>query len=137
MDKDRITIISTEIGFIVEIEVNLIISIEKEETFNITKIIDPTIELEVDQEIAMGIEMDIEAMIDMTVDQIIEETIIGKITETKGTGIEAQVKTMIGLGLDIEIIPGTTSGMGPYNRDQTRNRDISSSRDEGQGPEQF
>ena len=112
MDKDRITIIDTEIGLMVEIEVNLIITIEEEESFNITDIIDPTIELKVSPEMAMGMEMDIEGMIDMTVDQIIEEIIIGKTVETKGTEIEAQVKTAVGRGADIEIIPGITSVMG-------------------------
>ena len=62
MDKDRITIIGPEIGFIVEIEVNLIITIEGEETFTITEIIDTTIELGVGQEMAMGMEMDTEGM---------------------------------------------------------------------------
>ena len=54
--------------------------------------------------------MDIEGI---TVDKIIEETIIDKITETKGIGIEAQVKTAVGLGKDIEVTLEITSGMGP------------------------
>ena len=112
-DKDRITIIAPEIGLIAEIEVNLIITTEGEETFTITEIIDPTIELGVSQEMAIGMEMDTEGMVDITIDQIIEETIIDNTMETKDTGIEAQVKTVIGLGPDIEIIPGTALGMGP------------------------
>ena len=59
---------------------------------------------------AMGMEMDI---VEMTVDKIIEGTIIDKTTETKGTGIETQVKTVVGLGQDIEVTPGITLGMGP------------------------
>ena len=101
MDRDWITIIGPEIGLIAEIEVNLIITTEGEETFTITEIIDPKIEVGVSQEMAMGMEMDIEGMIEITVDQITEETIIDTIAETKGTGIEAQVKTAIGLGPDI------------------------------------
>ena len=89
MEKDRITIIGTEIGLIAKIEVNLITTTEGEETFTLTEIIDPTIELEVEQKMAMGMEMDIEGMIEMTVDQTIEETIVGKTVKTKGTGIEA------------------------------------------------
>ena len=58
----------------------------------------------------IGMEMNIEGI---TVDKIREETIIDKIAETKGIGIEAQVKTTVGLGQDIEIIQGTTLGMGP------------------------
>ena len=101
-------IIGTEIGPIAEIEVNPII--EEEDTFNITEIIDPIIELGVDQEMAVGMEMDIEGI---TVDKAIEEIIIDKITETKGIRIEAQVKTMVGLGPDIEVTPEITLGMGP------------------------
>ena len=111
MDKDRITIIGTEIDLIAEIEVNLII--EAEETFTITEITGPTIELEVNLGMVMGMEMDIEGMIDMTVDQTIEEIIIDKTMETKGTEIDAQVKTAICLGQDIEIIQGTIIRMGP------------------------
>ena len=54
-----------------------------------------------------------EGMIDMTVDQIIEETISDKTTETKGIGIEAQVKIVIGQGEDLEIIQKTALGIGP------------------------
>ena len=108
MDRDKIIFIGSDIGPIAEIEVNPIT--EEEETSNITEIIDPTIELGVDQEMAMGMDMDIEAI---TVDKIIEETIIDKITETKGIEIEAQVKTVVGLGKDIEVIQEITLGMGP------------------------
>ena len=59
---------------------------------------------------AMGMEMNIEGII---VDQIIEETIIDKIAETKGMGIEAQVKTTVGLGKDIEVTPEITLGYIP------------------------
>ena len=59
---------------------------------------------------AMGMEMNIEGI---TVDKIIDETIIDKIAETKGIGIEAQVKTVVGLGKDIEITLEITLGMGP------------------------
>ena len=52
----------------------------------------------------MGMEMATEGMIDMTVDQIMEETVIDKTVETKGLGIEAQIKTAVGLGQDIEAI---------------------------------
>ena len=104
----KIIIIGTEIGPIVEIEVNLII--EEEETFNITVIIDPIIELGVEQEMAIGMEMNIEGI---TVNKIIEETIIDKTMETKGIGIEAQVKTVVGLCKDIEVILEITLGMGP------------------------
>ena len=45
-----------------------------------------------------------------TVDKIIEETIIDNIAETKGVGIEAQVKTTVGLGKDIEVTPEVTLG---------------------------
>ena len=58
----------------------------------------------------MGMEMNIEGI---TVDKIIEETIIDKIAETKGIGIEGQVKTMVDLGPDIEVTPEITLGMGP------------------------
>ena len=70
-------------------------------------------ELGVNQGMVMGMEMATEGMIDMTVDQIIEETIIDKIAETKGIGIEVQVKTVVGPGQDIETIQGTTIGMSP------------------------
>ena len=110
MERDKIIIIGSELGPIAEIEVNLIIIIEEEETFNVTEIIDPIIELGVGQEMDMDMEMDIE---EITVDQIIEETIIDKIAEIKGTGIEAQVKTTVGLGQDIEVTPEITLGMGP------------------------
>ena len=49
----------------------------------------------------------------MIVDQIIEETITDKTVETKGTGKEAQIKTTVGLGQDIEVTPEITLGMGP------------------------
>ena len=111
MERDRITIIGTEIGLIAEIEVNPII--EEEETFTIIEIIDLTIELEVSLEMVMGMEMATDGMVDMTVDQIIEETIIDKTAETKSIGIEAQVKTAVGPGQNIEIIQGTTIGMDP------------------------
>ena len=105
MDKNKTIIIGTEIGPAAEIKVNLIL--EEEETFNIMEIIDPIIKLGVDQEMAMCMEMNIEGII---VDQIIEETIIDKITETKGIGIEAQVKAMVGLCKDIEVTLETTLG---------------------------
>ena len=111
MDKDRMTIIGTGIGLIAEIEVNP--AIEEEETFTITEIIGPIIKLGVSLEMVMGMEMATEGMTDMTVDLIIEETIIDRITETKGIGIEVQVKTGVGPDQDIEIIQGTTIGMSP------------------------
>ena len=85
--------------------------IEEEETINITEIIDPIIEEGVGQEMVMGMEMATEEMIEMTVDQIIEETIIDKTVETKGVGIEAPVKTMVGLGQDIEATLDITIGI--------------------------
>ena len=111
MDKDKITILGPEIGLIVEIEVNFIIKGKK--TFTLTEIIGPTIELEVGLGMVMGMEIATEGMIDMIVEQIMEETITDKTMETKGTGIEAQVKTKVGLGQDIEVTPGITLGMGP------------------------
>ena len=54
----------------------------------------------------MGIEMATE---EITVHKIIGEIIIDKTVVTKGIGIEAQVKTAVGLGKDIEAIPGITS----------------------------
>ena len=114
MDRDK-TIIGTEIGPIAETEVNPIIEIE--ETFNITEIIDPVIELGVDQEMAMGMEMDIEGI---TVGKIIEETVIDKTVETKDIGLEAQAKTMVGLGKDIEVTPEITLGIGPTTEVKVR-----------------
>ena len=86
---------------------------------------------------AMGMEMDTEGMIDMTVDQIIEETIIDKTAETKGTGIETQVKTAIGLGPDIEIIPGTALGMGPTTETKVGIETNQAVEMQGKGSEQF
>ena len=59
---------------------------------------------------AMGMEMNIEGI---TIDQIIEETAIDKSVETKGIGIDTQVKTAVGLGKDIEVTPEITLGIGP------------------------
>ena len=64
----------------------------------------------------MGMEMATEGIIDMTVDHIMEETIIDKTVETKGIGIEAQVKTAVGLGQDIEAILEITRGTSPTTR---------------------
>ena len=111
MDRDRITIIGTGLGPIAEIEVNP--TIEEEEIFTITEIIGPIIDLGVSLEMDMGMEMAIEGMIEMTVDQIIEETIIDRTVETKGIGIEVQVKTVVGLGQDIEAILEITIGISP------------------------
>ena len=96
----------TGIGPTVKIEISL--TIEVEETFTKTEIIGPIMELEVDQE-TMGIEMVTEGI---TVNKIIEETITDKTVVTKGIGIEAQAKTAVGLGKDIEVIPGITSEKG-------------------------
>ena len=49
----------------------------------------------------------------ITVDKIIEETVTDKTMETKGIGIEVQVKTMVGLGKDMEAILEITSEIGP------------------------
>ena len=132
MDRDKIIIISTEIGPIAEIEVNLII--EEEETFNITEIIDPIIELGVDQDLAMGMEMNIEGI---TVDKIIEEKIIDKIVETKGIGIEAQVKTMVGLGKYIEVTPEITLGPIPATEVKVGIEIDQAVEMKDKGPEQF
>ena len=94
------------IGPTVKIEISP--TIEVEETITKTKIISPIIELEVDQE-TMDMEM---AMEEITVHKIIEEKIIDGTVVTKGIGIGAQVKTVVGLGKDIEAIPGTTSEIG-------------------------
>ena len=104
MDRNKTTI-DIGIGPIVKIEVNP--TIEVEETFTTTEIIDPIIELGADQEI-MGMEMATEGII---VDKIIQETVIGKTIVTKG--IEAQGRTAVGPGKDIEVIPEITSGTGP------------------------
>ena len=95
------------IGPIVKIEINP--TIEVEETFTLTEIIDPIIELGVDQEI-MGMEMVTEGA---TVDKITKETVIDKTMVIKGIGIEAHVKTAVGLGQNIEAILGTTIGISP------------------------
>ena len=105
MDKGKITM-DMGIGPTVKIEISL--TIEVEETFTKTEIIGPIIELEVDQE-TMGMEMAIEGI---TVHKIIEETITDKTVVTKVIGIEALVKTVVGLGKDIEAIPGITSEIG-------------------------
>ena len=60
-----------------------------------------------------GYGMATEGMTDMTVDQIMEETILDKTVETKGTEIEAQVKTAVGLGQDIDAILEITIGTSP------------------------
>ena len=57
----------------------------------------------------MGMEMVTEGI---TVHKIIEGRIIDKTMVIKGIGIEAQVKTMVGLVKDIEAIPGITSEIG-------------------------
>ena len=48
----------------------------------------------------------------ITVHTIMKETITDKTMVTKGIGIEAQVKMVVGLGKDIEAIPGITSEIG-------------------------
>ena len=96
------------IGPTVEIEINP--TIEVEEIFTITEVIDPIIELGVDQEI-IGMGMAIEEII---IPKTIEETIIDKtmVTKRPGTGIEGQVKTMVGLSKDIEVTLEITSEIG-------------------------
>ena len=65
----------------------------------ITEIIGPTIEIEIGQK--MG--MEIREMMDKT----LEGTIMDRIMVTKGIEREVQVKTMVGLGKDTEVIHGT------------------------------
>ena len=63
-----------------------------------------------DQEI-IGMEMVIE---ETTIPKTIEEIITDrpKVTKGIGIGIEVQVRTVVGLGRDIEAIPEITSEMG-------------------------
>ena len=105
MDKGKITI-DTGIGPTVEIEINP--TIEVEDTFTITEVIDQFTETEVGQEESMSMELVIEEII---IHKTIEETIIDKTMVIKGIGIgiEAQVKTTVGLGKDIGAIPEITS----------------------------
>ena len=105
MDKGKITM-DTGLGPTVKIEISL--TIEVEETFTIIEIIGPIIELGVYEE-TMTMEMATEGI---TVHNIIEETITDKTMVTKDIGIEAQFKTAVGLGKDIEAIPGITSEIG-------------------------
>ena len=122
-----------EIDPTAEIEINP--TTEVEETFTtITEVIGPIIETEVDQEI-IGMEMVIE---ETTIPKTIEEIIIDRIMVIKGIGIEVQVRTMVGLGRDIEAIPEITSEIGHMTEvkveieRESRNRDRSSSTEEGQ-----
>ena len=72
------------------------------------EIIDPPMEIETEgsQETGMDMEMDTEEMIDMQIGQAIGKIIIDRIMVIQDSGIEAKVKTMIGLGQDIGVIPG-------------------------------
>ena len=89
-------------------DIGISLTTEVEQTFTKTEIIGPIIELGVDQEI-MCMEMVTEGITDH---KNIEETITDKNVVTKGIEIEAQVKTVVGLGKDIEAIPVTTSEIG-------------------------
>ena len=107
MDKDKITM-DIGIGPTIDIEINPTIEVEK--IFPITEVIDPIIELGVDQEI-IGMGMAIE---EITIPKTIEETIIDKTMVTKGTGtgIEVQIKSVVGLDKDIEVTLEITSEIG-------------------------
>ena len=100
----------------------------------ITEVLGPIIETEVDQEI-IGIEMGIEETIPKTIEEIIIDRTIG--TKHIGIGIEVQVRTVAGLGRDIEAIPEITSEIGHMTEvkveieRESRNRDSPSSREEG------
>ena len=85
----------------------------------------------------MGMKMDIEGVIDITVDQIIEGTIVGKTMEVKGTELEALVRTAVGLGKDIDVIPGTTPGMGPITETRVEIETDQVVETKDKGPEQF
>ena len=97
---------NTEIGPTVKIEISPITEVEENFT-TITEVIGLTIETEVDREI-IGMEMVIG---ETTIPKTIEEIIIDRTIVTKGIeiGIEAQVRTAVGLGKDIEAIPEITS----------------------------
>ena len=116
---------NTEIGPTAEIEINPIT--ETEETFTtITEVIGPIIETEVDQEI-IAMELVIEETV---IPKTIEEIIIDRIMLIKGIGIgiEVQVRTVVGLGRDIEAIPEIISETCPMTeakveiRRESRNR---------------
>ena len=73
-----------------------------------------------------------------TIPKTIEEKITDRTIVTKGIGIEAQVRTAIGLGKDIEAIPEIASEIGHMTEvkveieRESRKRDRSNSREEGQ-----
>ena len=96
---------NTEIGPTAKIEINPITELEETLT-TITEVIGPIIETEVDQEI-IGMEMVIG---ETTIPKTTEEIIIDRTMQTKGIGIgiEAKVRTTVGLGRDIEAIPEIT-----------------------------
>ena len=129
MDRDRIIIIGTEIGPIVEIEVNLII--EEEETLTIIEVIGPTIELEVSIEMVMGMEMATVGMIDMTVDQIIGDNY----RQDHGNQRYRNRNPSQDHGRSRPRYRSNSIDnfkAHSYHRSQSRNRNRSSSRDEGQ-----
>ena len=107
MDIGKITI---DIGIAPTVVIEINPTIELEEIFTITEVIKPIIELGVDQEI-IGMELAIE---EITIPKTIEEIIIDKTVVTKGTGIgiKVLVKTVVGLGKDIEVTPEITSEIG-------------------------
>ena len=103
-----------------------------------TEAIGPIIETEVDQEIA-GMEMSYGGN-NNSQSYIRDNYRQDTVTKGIGIGIEVQVRTMVGLGRDIEVTPEITSEIGHMTEvkveiereRESRNRNRSSSREEGQ-----